>query len=103
MKGVYAILFVCALFLSGCAYANSPVVGGLVTKIKAPITATAVSAGEKIGKAKCMSILGIVAVGDCSVEAAKKNGNISEVSTVDVETLNVLYIYSHYITVVTGN
>ena len=58
--------------------------------------------GAKTGEACAMSILGIVAVGDASVEAAKAEGGVSKVSTVDYAQFGILGIYANTCTVVKG-
>lgn len=57
---------------------------------------------SKTGKACMKSILGLVAVGDASVEAAKANGHITKTSSVDYEVDNLLGVYGTYCTVVKG-
>lgn len=57
---------------------------------------------DKTGQACVMSILSIVATGDGSIAAAKANGGITKVATVDYNAFNVLGIYGNYCTVVTG-
>jgi hypothetical protein len=79
--------------LSGCA---SPMpVGVLYTELRLPITATGAQ-GKKEGTAECKSIMALVAMGDCSIETAKKNGGISKVSNVDWEAKSVLGIIGEY-------
>ena len=79
--------------LSGCA---SPMpVGVLYTELRLPITATGAQ-GKKEGTAQCKSIMALVAMGDCSIETAKKNGGISKVSNVDWEAKSVLGIIGEY-------
>jgi hypothetical protein len=56
----------------------------------------------RTGKACMKSILSLAASGDASIEAAKANGNISRVSTIDYEVDNLLGIYGTYCTVVKG-
>ncbi len=90
-------------FFAGCSTASSPVLGAIYSDVKGPITSTTNKKGSKEGKAVCTSILGIVAWGDCSIEAARKTSNITNISTVDHETFNVLGIYSTYTTIITGN
>jgi hypothetical protein len=41
----------------------------------------------------CTSILMIVATGDCSVEAAMKQGNITKIHHVDVHVRSILGLY----------
>lgn len=89
------------MLLSGCA--SHPTMGALYSEIKAPISATANSSGMKTGESdECTSILGLVATGDCSVENAKHNGNITEVSTIDYQSKNLLGIIHKGRTIVTG-
>jgi hypothetical protein len=92
------------VFLTGCATASTPAGMGLIyTDAKIPVTATSNKNGKKVGKAVCTNILGWVLQGDCSVEAAAKNGNISEITKVDAHAKSILGIYGTYETIVTGN
>lgn len=56
----------------------------------------------KMGKACMRSILGLVASGDASIQAAKANGNITKVSTIDYEVENILGVVGNYCIVVRG-
>lgn len=87
--------------LSGCA--SVVPIGGLYTDVNLPMMATSASGGEKTGTAVCKSILAILATGDCSVEAAKANGGITEVTHVDWQANNILGIIGTYTTTVYGN
>ncbi len=101
MKKLSLALLACmALAMTGCA-SNVPM-GMLYTDQTLPITATTQNVGSKTGEATCTSILGLLATGDCSVQAAAKAGNISKVSTVDTKINSILGIYGTYTTVVTG-
>ena len=103
MRKVLIVLSISSLLmLSGCAVGTAPVVGTLFTNVKAPITATNNPKGSKTGEAKCMSILGLIAVGDCSVEAAAKEGKINKVSTVDYKNKSIFGIYTEIKVIVTG-
>ena len=57
---------------------------------------------SKTGEACASTILGWVATGDASIEAAKKDGKITEVSYVDHNVSNILGIYATSCTVVHG-
>jgi hypothetical protein len=93
------------LFLSGCATTGmfTPVGYAIVHMAKSPMTATSAAGGSKHGKACAKNILGFFASGDSSVEAAKKAGGISTVSSVDTDNFNVLGFYGETCTIVTGN
>jgi hypothetical protein len=95
------ILGLGATLFTGCA--THPTAGALFSDIKAPITATSNTKSTKVGVSEeCVSILGLIATGDCSVANAKKNGGITEVSTVDYKTNNLLGIINKGKTIVTG-
>ena len=103
MKLSTIFLHVAPLALFSCAYAVSPVTGFVYTDVKAPVTATANGEGSKKGESCAKSILGIVALGDASIEAASKNGTVTKISRVDYTSTNILGFYSKFCTVVTGN
>ena len=56
----------------------------------------------KEGKACAESILGLLARGDASVRAAKENGGITDVSTIDHSARNFLNIVGEWCTLVRG-
>jgi len=107
MKKVVALSVVAAilaLFVFGCAASTPPVPGYLYTQVK---SATAVGpaspAGElKSGEACVISILGLVATGDASIEAAKTAGQINSIAYVDYTGFSILGVYAKYCTVVYG-
>ena len=61
------------------------------------------TATRSVGKATCVSILGLIATGDCTVETAKKDGNITKVSSVQFDYKNILGVYAETTTKVYGN
>ena len=96
----FALIGAVAL-LGGCA--TSAPVGGVFTDITLPIQATSAQGGTKTGTSQCTSILSLLATGDCSIEAAKANGGITEVTSVDWKANNILGIIGNYTTTVRGN
>ena len=102
MKRFWFVFAVGAVgMLMGCA--TMIPMGGLYTRVKLPITATSNSgASSKTGEAQCISVLSLIAVGDCSIDAAKKNGGITKVNNVDWDTMNILGIYGSYKVIVSG-
>jgi hypothetical protein len=98
---VFALGAVGVFMLLGCA---TPIpMGTLYTGIKLPVTATSNSGvSSKTGEAECISVLSWVAIGDCSIDAAKKNGGITKVNTVDWDAKNILGIYGTYKVIVSG-
>ena len=98
---VFALGAISVFMLLGCA---TPVpIGTLYTRVKFPVTATSnSSASSKTGEAECISVLSWVAIGDCSIEAAKKNGGITKVNNVDWDANNILGFYGSYKVIVSG-
>lgn len=99
------VIFLIAPLVSGCAAtARSPVTGGLYTEVDAPLTATSnVAEGElEVGKASATSVLGLVATGDASIQAAMENGGVTEIYYVDYNTRSILGLYAEYTVTVYG-
>ena len=91
--------------LNGCMIVDSPIKGVLGTEVIWGDVAgkTAEADTIKHGKACAHSILGLLAEGDASVRAAKENGGITEVSSVDHLARNLLNIVAEWCTLVRGN
>ena len=101
-------LAILAASLNGCMIVDSPIKGVLGTEVIWGDIATgengASAPGElKVGKACAESILGLLARGDASVRAAKENGKITEVISVDHSARNLLNIVGEWCTIVRGH
>lgn len=96
-----AIALIAAAMLSGCA---TPIpIGVFYTAQKLPLEVTGNnSKSPRVGTAECTSVLALIAMGDCSVEAAKINGGITKVNHVDWDINNIMGFYGVYKTVVYG-
>jgi hypothetical protein len=57
---------------------------------------------DKMGEACSTGFVGVVALGDASIAAAKKAGGITDVHSVDLRTFNILGFYTQGCTVVHG-
>lgn len=100
MKKLLAITAV-ALMLSACATPATEVGGALFSMTQQPFSVTG-NPGRKVGKACGTNILGLLISGDMSVEAAKKNGGITRVATVDKD-IKSYAVYAEVCIVVTGD
>lgn len=101
-SGILGVSLAGALALfSGCA--STVPTGLLYMDAKLPAAATSASGASKTGEATCTSILGLIAMGDCSVDAAAEAGHISTIKSVDSKVFSILGIFSTYTTVVKGN
>lgn len=102
MKKIYLVFATCIVFMMmGCATIIP--IGTLYTEAKMPMMVTSNSGDSlKTGVSQCTSMFGLVALGDCSIETAKKNGGITKVHSVDANVKNILGIYGVYKVIVTG-
>ena len=94
-------LAVIAGLATGCA---SPYPQGvLLTELTLPVDVTSNNGkATKVGTATCTSLLGLIAQGDASIEAAKKNGGITKVHHVDWKAKSLLGIIGEYTLTVYG-
>jgi hypothetical protein len=97
-----------AILLSGCVSSpSSPVVGMMLTNTthsgfgSGGIIDSNIKA-NKFGKSTCVSIMSSFAFGDCSINAAKKNGDITKVNSIEYISTNLFYFFSSYTTIVKG-
>ena len=101
-KSFVAILLV-SFLLSGCAaYSVSPVTGFVYNDVKAPLAVTQFDDDSKVGRATATSILGLVAYGDASIQAAMDDAGITKIHHVDFKSKSVLGIYAEFTTIVYG-
>lgn len=87
--------------LSSCS--DVMTTGMLYTNVTTPAGVTS-APGNKVGKSSCVSVLGLVAIGDASIKAAKINGRINAVSSVDSQKQVLLMgLIARTTTIITGN
>ena len=97
------ILSLSAMGLGGCANVSGPVPAAL-SVYAAPITLGPLDSAtpSKRGEACSNNILGLVATGDSSIDAAKKNAGITRVASVDHTSTRVLGYFARFCTIVKG-
>jgi len=88
-------------FMVGCLTTPTPK-GIIYTGCKGPVYGTANASGSKMGTSKAQSLLGLVAWGDASVNAAAKGAGIKKIQHVDYKEFSLLGIYVSYETQVYG-
>ena len=98
----WALGLACAYSLTGCMGVASPVIGVLYTDVKGPVDAEG-PIGTKEGTACAQTILVAFAQGDASIKAAAQAGGITNVTSVDHHTTNILGLYGEYCTIVRGS
>jgi len=100
-KFLLALLFV-GIATTQCSVTGFGPQGWLFTSTKIGVHATS-NSGSKTGSACTFSILGILALGDGSVNAAASDAGISKISSIDLKGLSVLGIFSNQCTVIRGD
>ena len=93
-------ILILAFVASGCA--TSRPVGLIYSSYSEAESATSNQAGGRMGEACTSSYLFLVAVGDSSIETARRNGGITLITSVDQRIESFLGIYGKYCTVVRG-
>jgi len=91
--------------LTSCMIVESPIRGVVGTEViwgEEATGKTAPAGPLKEGKACAESILGLIAHGDASVRAAKQNGKVTEVYSVDHSARNFFGIVGEWCTLVRG-
>jgi len=91
------------VLLAGCQPVAAPVMGVLFLDTRYGDSVTPAADATKEGKACSKSVLGLVATGDASLEAAKANGGITTVSHVDHSANSMLGIIAEWCTIVKGS
>ena len=108
------MVLVCAVWMmgtAGCAMitpntvVGTPTSGWVYSDVQYPHPRTEVvnkGVGSKRGTAMLRNYVGLVAVGDASIEAAMRDGGITQVYTVDHHLMSVLGVYVEWTTIATG-
>jgi ABC-type glycerol-3-phosphate transport system substrate-binding protein len=81
------------------------IVGALLSacSMVMPVTATSNPVGSKVGTSQATVYLYCLSFDqDASIQKAAKSAGITKISTVDIKTFNILYLYTTYETIVTG-
>lgn len=93
---MFAVLFSVAALMTSCATVKTPLTGALYVNVKSPVAVTGNSGSTKVGSAEATSILGIIATGDASIEAAAKSAGITKIHHVDEESTSILTLFAKY-------
>lgn len=76
--------------------------GALYSDITSGVTATSNNVGSKVGRASAKGYLGLIAVGDASIETAAKSAGIKKISHIDQHGNSILGIINTYEIIVYG-
>jgi len=99
LRAIACVAAMGGVLLSGCIVA-SPAAGFIFTQVKYPGD-LGPGTGSNMGHSECMSVLGWVAIGDASIQAAA-GGKINSIHHVDHQAFQVLGIFGTWGTDVYG-
>lgn len=104
MKKAFAFTLtaLAALAFTGCGVVKTPVTGMFYTNVKDGMAVTANAGSSKVGTAEAKGYLGIVALGDASIQAAAKEAGITRIHHVDYEAKSYVGVYNVYTVIVYG-
>lgn len=92
---------VAALACASCA--KSPVLGGAYTDIKDGMAVTGNAGSTKVGTAEIKGYVGLVAMGDASIQTAAREAGITRIHHVDYQTKSYVGVYTIYTVIVYGD
>ncbi len=102
-KLVLSLTAVMALTCASCSTITTGAgIGSLYTGVSEGSIATSNEVGTKVGESSSIGVLGLVCVGDASIQKAAKEAGIKKISHVDVKKMSVLGLFASYKTIVYG-
>jgi hypothetical protein len=105
MKKINKLLTIVSLILvSACVQTNTSAGNGLfLTNTKEGLMQNNNVVSEKTGKSCGHNILGLTSFGDSTIEAAKIDGRIKNISTINRNYFSILGVYGKSCLIVKGN
>jgi len=100
VKKILAFAFAAAV-CAGCA--KTPVLGGIYTDVKDGMAVTGNAGSSKVGTAEVKGYVGLVALGDASIQAAAREAGITRIHHVDYQTKSYVGVYTIYTVIVYGD
>ncbi|WP_246834503.1 TRL-like family protein [Leptospira levettii] len=100
--GFRFLQFLIPMLLIQCASSGFGTQGLLYENQRISMMETGITA-TKEGFSCSKSYLGLVAYGDASIEMAQRQGNIKEITSIELETYNFFGIYAKLCMVTRGN
>ena len=92
-----------ALALASCStVATGSGMGLLYTSVTEGQMVTSNQLGKKVGTSSSTGVLGLVSIGDASIQTAANSAGIKKVSHVDVKKTSVLGLFATYTLMVYG-
>ncbi|MGF1456392.1 MAG: TRL-like family protein [Alphaproteobacteria bacterium] len=103
MKKSILVALAGAIALGGCSSVPSNLGFSFIQDTQEARLVTDASVASKRGEACGEKIISLIAQGDSSIDAAKRNGGITQVTSVDMDIYSIGPFYSKVCTIVRGN
>lgn len=100
-KFLASAFFAAALLGTGCV--KSPVVGCVYTDVKDGLAVTGNAGSSKVGTAEVKGYVGVVAMGDASIQTAAREAGITRIHHVDYQSKSYVGVYTIYTIIVYGD
>lgn len=100
MKKLFAAA-IAALLFTGCI--KAPLMGAVYTDIKDGMAVTGNAGSSKVGTAEAKGYVGVVALGDASIQAAAREAGITRIHHVDYQAKSYVGVYTVYTIIVYGD
>lgn len=94
---------ICAAGLASCSTVNTESgIGAAYTGVTEAKMVTSNTVGKKVGTASQIGVLGLVSIGDSSIQTAANAAGIKKISHVDAKKTSVLGLFASYTIYVYG-
>lgn len=100
MKKLLTLAFAAAM-LTGCV--KSPLTGGIYTDVRDGMAVTGNSGSSKVGTSEAKGYVGLVALGDASIQTAARSAGITRIHHVDYMVKSYVGVYTTYTVIVYGD
>ncbi len=103
-KALLSCAAVAAMALASCSTITSQSgMGVLYTGVNEGQMVTSNQLGSKVGTGSTIGVLGLVSIGDASIQTAANSAGISKISHVDAKKTSVLGLFAKYQILVYGD
>ena len=102
-KVIFTVAAVAAMAFTSCSTITTQAgMGVLYTGVEEGQMVTSNQLGTKVGTSKSIGVLGLVAIGDASIQTAANSAGIKKISHVDAKKTSVLGLFAKYELLVYG-
>lgn len=102
-KVIFTVAAVAAMAFTSCSTITTQAgMGVLYTGVEEGQMVTSNQLGTKVGTSNSIGVLGLVAIGDASIQTAANSAGIKKISHVDAKKTSILGLFAKYELLVYG-